>query len=165
MRLSHLIKPPLRALRSAWRAARGRPSPAAAPAPVAPEATPIVPEVTTPPATTTPAVAAPVVTPPASTAPPAEPRPPLTVRVEETPNPDARKFVCSATLQEGPSVAALQGDEVRHPIAAALLDVPGVRSVFLVRDFTTITRQQGVPWATLEPAIRAALTRAVDGAC
>ena len=77
----------------------------------------------------------------------------------ETPNPEAGKFTVGRTLVEGrrgrtvSSPAEAEGD----PVAARLLAEPGVRSVFIVADFVTVTREPGVPWTELAPRVRAAL--------
>ena len=81
------------------------------------------------------------------------------VTFSETPNPEAGKFTVGRTLVEGrsgrtfasPAVAA--GD----PVAARLLAEPGVRSLFVVADFVTVTKEPDAAWAELAPRVRAAL--------
>jgi NFU1 iron-sulfur cluster scaffold homolog, mitochondrial len=81
------------------------------------------------------------------------------VTFSETPNPEAGKFTVGRTLVEGrrgrtvDSAAAAAGD----PLAARLLAEPGVRSVFIVADFVTVTREPGADWGELAPRVRAAL--------
>jgi NFU1 iron-sulfur cluster scaffold homolog, mitochondrial len=81
------------------------------------------------------------------------------VTFSETPNPDAGKFTVGRTLVEGrrgrtvDSVEAAEGD----PVAARLLVEPGVRSVFIVADFVTVTKEPDAAWSELAPRVRAAL--------
>jgi len=81
------------------------------------------------------------------------------VTFSETPNPEAGKFTVGRTLVEGrsgrtvDSAAAASGD----PVAARLLAEPGVRSIFMVADFVTVTKEPGAAWAELAPRVRAAL--------
>jgi hypothetical protein len=134
------LKPPLRAARSAWRAARAQLG-AAPPSPPAPRH------------------AAPPTRADAGRA----PGPALRVDVEETPNPNARKLLVNrALVAAGTLSASSPAEAAAHPVTAALFAVPGVRTVLVARDFATVTRDPGVSWATLEPALAAALERAVD---
>jgi hypothetical protein len=126
------IKVPLRALREGWRALK--------------------------PALGVPTPAAPYSYVPAAPPPQRPPRRTFAVRVEETPNPNARKLVASVELHDGPSITATSpADAARSPVTRRLFEVAGVRSVFLARDFVTVTRDPGVPWPTLIPRLEAAL--------
>jgi hypothetical protein len=81
------------------------------------------------------------------------------VTFSETPNPEAGKFTVGRTLVEGrrgrtvDSAAAAEGD----PVAARLLAEPGVRSIFIVADFVTVTREPGMAWSDLAPRVKTAL--------
>jgi NFU1 iron-sulfur cluster scaffold homolog, mitochondrial len=81
------------------------------------------------------------------------------VRFEPTPNPHAGKFSVGRTLVEGrrgetfDSPAAAEG----HPIAEPLLREPGVRAVFIVADFVTVTRDPSADWKDLAPRVSAVL--------
>lgn len=150
------VKLPFRAARASYRLVRdvlapAAPAPAArppaaqapvaapAPAPVAPPPAPVAPVVTAPPAP--------------------EPRVPVAIRVEETPNPDARKFVCSRKLVEKGSLVFNDGASAAVvPFAHAVFEVGGIRTVFATRDFVTVTRMSDAPgWRELQPRIEAAL--------
>lgn len=99
-------------------------------------------------------------TPAPSTAPPPPPTlPPLEVRVEETPNPDARKLVCGVTVvADGSIVANGLGQAPQAPWVDAVFALGGVRTIFATRDFITITREPGGPeWSSLLPTIEACL--------
>jgi len=82
------------------------------------------------------------------------------IRFDETPNPQAGKFtVVGRTLVEGrhgltfDSAVAAAG----NPIAARLLGEPGVRSIFIVADFVTVTKDEDAAWRELAPRVQAAL--------
>lgn len=89
---------------------------------------------------------------------------PLTVSGEPTPNPNAMKFQCSVqvvdkgSLSFNTAVAAKQ-----NPLASAVFDVGGVRSVFAVKDFVTVTKEDGVDWSFLAPRIEAAIREHLAG--
>ncbi|MFQ5888925.1 MAG: NifU N-terminal domain-containing protein [Gemmatimonadota bacterium] len=86
----------------------------------------------------------------------------LNVTVEGTPNPNAAKFVLDRPLPvtSGRSYfdpSATEGDS----LAARLFAVNGVRALFLVDNFITVTKAEEIAWsdivAELENAIRAEL--------
>jgi NFU1 iron-sulfur cluster scaffold homolog, mitochondrial len=86
---------------------------------------------------------------------------PLSVRIsfQETPNPHAGKFSVGQTLVEGRSGRTYDsaGAAAAEPVARRLLAEPGVRSVFMVADFVTVTRDPAVTWSDLAPRVKAAL--------
>jgi hypothetical protein len=81
------------------------------------------------------------------------------VKFHETPNPEAGKFTVGRVLVEGrhgltfDSLHAARGT----PAAERLLAEPGVKSVFMVADFVTVTKEASATWADLAPRVRAAL--------
>jgi hypothetical protein len=148
-----VVKVPLRLLRSVFRGVRrvvsGNPEPAPRPT----TASAKEPGRAAPPP-------APAPPPPAPEPAPEPPRPPrdVSVFVEPTPNPHARKFVCSVRVVErgsraydDPTAAA------SDPLASALFALGDVAAVFAVRDFVTVTRQPSAGWADLEPRVVAVL--------
>lgn len=81
---------------------------------------------------------------------------PLTIRPEPTPNPNAVRFALSApVLGDKPrsfsSAAAAQGT----PWAERLFAIPGVVSLFGMKDFLTITKAPAAGWDDI-------IDRAVD---
>lgn len=93
-------------------------------------------------------------------APHAEPA--VDVWAESTPNPDAMKF--SASVPVAPR-GALSFDSAEaaaaHPLGRAVFAVDGVRSMFAVNDFVTVTRRAGADWSELVPRIERAIASAV----
>ncbi len=72
-----------------------------------------------------------------------------------TPNPDAMKFTLDTTLPAMVNVtnaAAAAG----NPFVEELFAVPGVKSVFAVNDFVTVTRDGGADWDPIIAAVRSA---------
>ncbi|HET6764388.1 MAG TPA: NifU N-terminal domain-containing protein [Longimicrobiaceae bacterium] len=76
-----------------------------------------------------------------------------------TPNPNAGKFTVGRTLVEGRSGKTFDSpaSAAGEPIAARLLEEPGVASVFMVADFVTVTKEPAADWRELAPRIVAAL--------
>jgi hypothetical protein len=83
---------------------------------------------------------------------------PLAVQVQGTPNPNAAKFVLGESLlgEEGRTFfdAAAAQD---HPLAARLFEVDGVRALFMVDNFITVTKAEGAAWDDLVEPIRVAI--------
>ena len=79
----------------------------------------------------------------------------MAVRYQTTPNPNAAKFVVDRTVVEGKSsksyysAAHAAGD----PLAAALFEIDGVASIFMVEDFVTVTKTPDADWAALVPRV------------
>lgn len=85
--------------------------------------------------------------------------PPLTVRAEPTPNPDAMKFTLNRIIVDGRHGETYTTAEQAFlsPLARRLLALPGVAGVFLLRDFVTIKRAPGADWSPLSTAVETAL--------
>ncbi len=90
-------------------------------------------------------------------------KPRTKVRFDPTPNPDAGKFTVGRTLVEGrrgrsyDSAAGAAAD----PLASRLFALEGVRAVFVVADFVTVTKAPEASWAELAPLVQAALRDAL----
>jgi Fe-S cluster biogenesis protein NfuA len=70
------------------------------------------------------------------------------VVTEQTPNPDALKFVPDRPLTDGASRWCTTGEG--SPLAARLFALGGVRAVFIAPDFLTVTRApEGPAWAEM----------------
>lgn len=73
------------------------------------------------------------------------------VSVEPTPNPNAMKF--SVGTPVGGPATFVAGKETDNEMAAALLELPGVTSVFMTSDFVTLSKASDVSWDEIvEPA-------------
>ena len=73
----------------------------------------------------------------------------MEIRISQTPNPNARKFVLSErrfpTPLSFPNATAAAADE----LAAQLFAVGGIYNVFMVQDFITINKYPDTPWESL----------------
>ena len=88
------------------------------------------------------------------------PKPPKpTVEFQQTPNPNAGKFVVSQQVAPvGTSRSYYDADEARKdPVARALMALQGVRSLFMVDDFITVTKTPVARWDDLVPRIEKAI--------
>lgn len=84
-----------------------------------------------------------------------------TIRFSATPNPNAAKFTADRTIVEGKASRSFYNAEqaAADPIAAALFELPGVASVFMVADFVTVTKLPDAEWSELVPAVSDVLER------
>lgn len=84
-------------------------------------------------------------------------------KFQETPNPDAGKFLVGRTLVEGRSGKTFDSPDAAQgtPIAERLFAEDGVRSLFMVADFVTVTKAPSARWDELAPRILAALRESV----
>ncbi len=81
------------------------------------------------------------------------------IKVQRTPNPNARKFVLPQILfdrsQNFPG-AEPAGD---YPLAARLLALDGVYNVFWAQDFVTVNKQAEADWEPLTERVESILVR------
>lgn len=73
----------------------------------------------------------------------------MPVIVSQTPNPNALKFTVSAVFDSPKSFAA--GKPTDDPVAAPLLAIAGVTSVFMSADFVTLTKDPEAFWDEIVP--------------
>ncbi|EPS27952.1 hypothetical protein PDE_02897 [Penicillium oxalicum 114-2] len=92
------------------------------------------------------------------------------IQTENTPNPDALKFIPNhrvlpedfpTTFLEYLSPRSTLSPPHPSPLAAKLLDVEGVTSVFYGPDFITVTKSSDAQWAHIKPEIFSLITQAV----
>ncbi|CAL5872993.1 uncharacterized protein PFLUO_LOCUS7262 [Penicillium psychrofluorescens] len=92
------------------------------------------------------------------------------IQTENTPNPDALKFIPNhrvlpedfpTTFLEYLSPRATLAPPHPSPLAAKLLDVEGVTSVFYGADFITVTKASDAQWAHIKPEVFSIITQAV----
>jgi hypothetical protein len=84
---------------------------------------------------------------------------PLTLTVQPTPNVNALKFIVNRRMTEGRSQTFTDAKMAPVPLARDLLGIPGVRQVFFLNDFITITRTEETDWGTVVPAAEALIRR------
>lgn len=80
------------------------------------------------------------------------------ITVQETPNPDARRFVLNKPVQEeARGRFYTDADTADDALAQALLHVDGVEGAMLLPTSVTVNKAADASWDTVEPAARAAL--------
>ncbi|KAL0258935.1 hypothetical protein SLS55_006440 [Diplodia seriata] len=84
------------------------------------------------------------------------------IQTENTPNPDALKFNPNtrvlpedfpSTFLEYMSPRSTLAPPYPSPLAANLLNVDGITSVFFGADYITVTKDSSVPWAHIKPEV------------
>jgi len=80
---------------------------------------------------------------------------PLSVTVQPTPNLNALKFVVNRRMTEGRSQTFTDPASAASTLERDLLGIPGVRQVFFLNDFITITRTEGTEWEAVVPRAEA----------
>ncbi|KAJ5934239.1 hypothetical protein N7466_003786 [Penicillium verhagenii] len=92
------------------------------------------------------------------------------IQTENTPNPDALKFIPNhrvlpeefpTTFLEYLTPRSTLAPPYPSPLAAKLLDVDGVTSVFYGADFITVTKAGDANWAHIKPEVFSLITQAV----
>jgi hypothetical protein len=82
------------------------------------------------------------------------------IRVDATPNPNSLKFTADRVLWEGRAQTFSDPAQAfAAPLAREILGVPGVKSVFFLRDFVTVTREPQADWEPIAAAVNDALHR------
>ncbi|KAK8174292.1 HIRA-interacting protein 5 [Phyllosticta citrichinensis] len=101
---------------------------------------------------------------------PGESRRTMFIQTENTPNPDALKFRPNTrVLPEGFNSPFIEYMNARStisppypsPLAAKLLQVDGITSVFFGIDYITVTKDSSVPWAHIKPEVFSLLSEHV----
>jgi len=80
------------------------------------------------------------------------------IEVQPTPNVHALKFTLDRRLTQGRSETYTSREQASaSPLAQRLLSIPGVRMVFLLNDFVTITREPDADWERIVPEVERVL--------
>jgi Fe-S cluster biogenesis protein NfuA len=77
----------------------------------------------------------------------------LFVQTETTPNPDALKFIPGQPLGTSTHEFLTQSSALASPLASALFNVAGVKSIFFGPDFIAVNKEPDSPWATMKPEV------------
>jgi hypothetical protein len=86
------------------------------------------------------------------------------VRFQPTPNPNAGKFTADRTIVEGKSSRSFHDADQAgaDPVAAALFELPGVASIFMVDDFVTVTKLPDSDWSEMIPQVIETMERVLS---
>ena len=87
---------------------------------------------------------------------------PFTLSVQPTPNVNALKFVLNRRVTEGRSQTFTDPNTAGSALARDLLLISGVRQVFFLNDFITVTRVDGADWDALVPSIEETIRRNIS---
>jgi hypothetical protein len=79
----------------------------------------------------------------------------MAIGIDRTPNPNALKFTVGKPVGGPTTFTEANADE--SPVAAALLAIPGVISMFLTADFVTLTKDGAASWEDIQGQAVAAL--------
>jgi len=75
---------------------------------------------------------------------------PIEVWTEPTPNPNALKFTLNRTVTEGRSKTYASPDAAEaSPLAKKVIEIDGVKSIFFLNNFITVTRRPGSDWVAI----------------
>ena len=74
----------------------------------------------------------------------------MEVTVQQTPNPNARKFVLPRKLFDKPLSFPSAEKAQDHSLAADLFSLGSIYNVFMVQDFVTVNKLPDVPWDEIE---------------
>lgn len=81
------------------------------------------------------------------------------IQVEDTPNPNARKFFPEATVLGAGSIEFTDEEgAAKSPLATLLFRIDGVSGVMLGADFVSISKTEDQDWETITPFILETLT-------
>ena len=81
----------------------------------------------------------------------------VTVYAEMTPNPQAMKFVTDIFLCENPIEYSSSEKAEDNPLAKKLFEFEGIKNVFIVSNFLTLTKEGNQDWYELIGTIREAI--------
>lgn len=82
----------------------------------------------------------------------------IDITVQDTPNPDARRFVLDKPVQEQPRGRFFtDADSADDALAKRLLEIEGVAGAMLLPTSITLNKDGDASWDEVEPAARAAL--------
>jgi hypothetical protein len=74
---------------------------------------------------------------------------PAQVRIDPTPNPNSLKITVSAPVSTKPVTYASPEAAAADPLARKLFEIEGVKSVFLLNNFVTVTKSPEADWNAL----------------
>ncbi len=75
------------------------------------------------------------------------------IQTEDTPNPDALKFITGTDISESPIHFASKDEAKGTILVLNLFKIEGVKAVFFGSDFITITKNEKEKWEVLKPHI------------
>lgn len=87
----------------------------------------------------------------------------LQIRIQSTPNPNARKYVLSKDLKESDRITFKNSEECPHvPLASALFDISHVKQVHFFENILTISQSGGGEWSTIDQKVQDVLHEMIE---
>jgi hypothetical protein len=87
----------------------------------------------------------------------------LEIQVEGTPNPNAAKFVLgSGTLGSAGRTYFSAADAEDDSLAKRLFEIQGVRALFMVDNFITVTRSEDAAWDEIVEGVVCAIREELE---
>lgn len=75
--------------------------------------------------------------------------------IDPTPNPNSMKITVSTVLSPGAAVTYQSAaDAQKDDFVKKLFEIPGIRSVFVINNFATVTKDPGADWNAITPKLR-----------
>ena len=74
--------------------------------------------------------------------------------IDPTPNPNSLKITVTAVLSPAPMTFSSAADAEKDEFVKKLFAVTGIRSVFVINNFATVTKDPAASWDDLEPKLR-----------
>lgn len=88
---------------------------------------------------------------------------PANVIAQPTPNPNAMKYTLDRTISSGPSRTYASAQEAEaDPLAAKIFALAGVKQIFILNNFVTVTKEPGAFWPDLGPEVEVILRNHFD---
>lgn len=79
----------------------------------------------------------------------------LQIRIQSTPNPNARKYVMNEELKAEGKVTYTDREDCKHvPLAYALLSLAGARQIHLFENVLTLTQDGNTDWGRIDQEVQ-----------
>jgi hypothetical protein len=74
--------------------------------------------------------------------------------IDPTPNPNSLKITVSTVLSAGPMTFQSPAEAEKNELVKKLFTIPGLRSIFVINNFATVTKDPATSWDEIEPKLR-----------
>ena len=83
--------------------------------------------------------------------------------VEITPNPHSRKFTLSQPVTVKSISVTTREAATAYPLAVKLFAVPGVKTLYMMNNFITVSKDPSAQWEPMLPALQTIIAEHFDG--
>ena len=88
---------------------------------------------------------------------------PLEFRIEPTPNPNSMKVTLNRMVGEDRGKTYSPANAADWPLAQRLFEITGVTSVFVLKDFVTVSKSPASTWDSILPEVERAIGQELTG--